>query len=275
MRGPVELLTRRIAELDGVTPLLAQPRPVALAIEDPELYTLLWQFADVMSRHTHTLMEHETEGRAIIDPLRADEMVAGSRLVTAISEYEPGLTSGPLQRDRQHWTAIAGREDLPHTPVEPAEDLFVVPSVGPDQECGIKPFDVGLYTSTSTTAGCSMWRVLISEDSGALHPRPWYTWKLEVNAKAVKVAEIASAQRWVHFISTYPWVHNGLVYPHWVKAAEDFDAVHIMLPTIAAAQGFHFRASGGVIPPAFWDVESTFWLRWRFSGARLVETCIS
>lgn len=62
------------------------------------------------------------------------------------------------------------------------------------------------------------------------------------------------------------------MYPDWTNIAREYDAVHITLPAIAAAQGFHLETPKGVIPPAFWDVETTFWLRWCFAGARLVES---
>ncbi len=50
------------------------------------------------------------------------------------------------------------------------------------------------------------------------------------------------------------------------------DVVHITPPAIVATQGFEFATPVGSIPPAFWDVETSFWLKRRFTGARLVET---
>ena len=103
-------------------------------------------------------------------------------------------------------------------------------------------------------------------------PQPWYTWELDVEGD-IKVAEIVSATKWVEFVCSYQRVSHGLVYPDWRKVALDFDAIHVTLPTIVAAQGFHFVCpSGDVIPPAFWDVETVFWLKWCFSGAHLVES---
>jgi hypothetical protein len=58
----------------------------------------------------------------------------------------------------------------------------------------------------------------------------------------------------------------------WGRVAQDFEAVHITLPVIVAAHGFNLPTpEGGVIPRAFWDVETAFWLKWCFSDARLVE----
>jgi hypothetical protein len=103
-----------------------------------------------------------------------------------------------------------------------------------------------------------------------VRPLPRYTWMLEIDMD-IKVAEIVSATEWVEFVSTHPETSDGFVYPDWVRIALDFDAVHMTLPVVVAAQGFHFSTPQGVIPPAFWDVEQTFWLRWCFSGAHLIE----
>jgi hypothetical protein len=54
--------------------------------------------------------------------------------------------------------------------------------------------------------------------------------------------------------------------------SQTFDAVHFTLPAIAAAQGFALMTGHGVIPPAYWDVETTFWIKWRLAGARMVES---
>jgi hypothetical protein len=60
--------------------------------------------------------------------------------------------------------------------------------------------------------------------------------------------------------------------PDWSAVSRDVDAVHVTLPAIVAAQGFGLRTARGITAPAFWDVESTLWLRWRFASARLLET---
>jgi hypothetical protein len=147
-----------------------------------------------------------------------------------------------------------------------------------------------------------MWRALLGLYCSSAHALPRYTWELEVDAD-IKVAEIVSVSKWVDFVCAYPrysedggpssrsariasaypdsvgtarkhsdWGSVPWVYPDWASVAREFDAVHITLPAIAGSQGFHFETPKGVIPPAFWDVETTFWLRWCFSGVRLVET---
>ena len=118
-----------------------------------------------------------------------------------------------------------------------------------------------------------MWREYLEPFRGStLYPLPWNTWEMTVDADNIRVAEIVSASKWVEFVETYATISDGLVYPDWVEIAREFDAVHVTLPTITAAQGFYFDAVQGLVAPAFWDVETTFWLRWCFSGARLIET---
>jgi len=91
----------------------------------------------------------------------------------------------------------------------------------------------------------------------------------------IRVAEIVSATEWVEFVETYPRVDGDLLYPDWEKSANEFDAVHFTLPAIAAAQGYYFHTYRGIVPPVFWDVETTFWLRWCFTGSHLVDTVAS
>jgi hypothetical protein len=135
----------------------------------------------------------------------------------------------------------------------------------------VKHVGVGLWTSTAAVAERSMWRAYLQRwRKSVVCPTPWHTWALLID-EDVKVVEITSAAKWVEFVCAYPQQMDGYLCPDWVKVAQEFDAVHMTLSAIAAAQGFNFSTPHGVIPPESWDAESTFWLKWRFSGARLVE----
>jgi hypothetical protein len=225
-----------------------------------------------MSEYTDASMDCGTGDWIKIDPTVADAVAATSRLLTDIAECEPSLISGPLQRDCQHWTRTGRNTLAPEsTPARPCAAKFIAPSASLNLKADVKPFDMGLYTSTATSAGCSSWRELFGPHGSMVYPWPWYTWELEID-KDVEVVEITSATKWVDFVCSYARTSDGGVYPDWVEVAREFDAVHITMPVIAAAQGFYFDTPQGVIPPAFWDVETTFWLRWCVSDARLVET---
>lgn len=266
----LELLSRRIGELDD-TPLWWQASENREAWDDGRRVCVwITHFTHVIRRYTDTFIDHEAGSDAMIDPAAADAMTASSRLLGDIAEHEPSLNVGPVQTHRQHWTRTA-RDALPSGEIEaPREGAFIAPSLDRDHKPDVKPFGLGLYTSTATSAGRSMWRVLVGPDSSMMYPHPWCTWELEVE-RDFRVAEIVSATKWVEFVCDYARVSDGFVYPDWGRVAQEFDAMHVTLPTIAAAQGFHFRTPRGVIRPAFWDVETTFWLRWCFAGAHLIE----
>jgi hypothetical protein len=265
----VDLLTRRIAALESTSGKDSLMN-AGLGRRDP----LIAEFAWVMSGHTETFMRFEAGSGAMINPAVADDIVGTSRLLQEIAEREPSLVTGTLRADRQHWTAIrhdGERADASRSAPRPSR--FILPSVAPTRRPTVKPVDMGLYTSTATSGGTSMWREYLEPfRESTLYPLPWYVWQLEVMGAGVTVAEIVSARMWVEFVEEYSRARDGLVYPDWGRIADDFDAVHLTLPLITAAQGFYLRSKGGVIPPAFWDVETTFWLRWCFPAAHLVET---
>jgi hypothetical protein len=272
MLSSTELLARRVTDLD------AFDNPEAKAGSEA-VCGLLTHFVHVLEGYTDTFMEYECD-EAIIDPEIADDLVAECRLLRAIEVHEPSLVRGPLLRHRQDWTCMGGgrrpsvSEGRPH---RPSEAGFVAPSTSLATHAVTKPTGIGLYTSTATSAGSSMWRELLSgylssaAAGSQLFPLPWVTWRLEQSPGAINVAEIVNARAWVSFVESYPSVAGGLVWPDWVRAAKDFDAIHITLPAIVAAQGFRFRIGPMTLEPAFWDVEQTFWLAWRFSGAQLLE----
>jgi hypothetical protein len=265
----LELLSRRIGELDAA-PLWQASENREVLGDGRRFCAQINRFMNVMRRYTDSFMDHEAGSGAMIDPIVADAIAASSRLLGYIAEREPWLNVGPLQVHRQHWTRTA-RDALPSGEIQaPHETAFTAPSLVSDHKPDVKPFGLGLYTSTAMSVGCSMWRAFLGPDSSMMWPQPWYTWVLKVE-RDIRVAEIASATKWVEFVCDYASVSDGFVYPDWVMVAQEFDAIHVTLPAIVAAQGFHFSTLRGVIPPAFWDVETTFWLRWCFSGAHLIE----
>jgi hypothetical protein len=138
----------------------------------------------------------------------------------------------------------------------------------------VKPSQFGLYTSTGTSTGPSMWRLLLGpRGSGGSWARPLgrYTWALDVEPNA-RVAEIVTASDWVQLVCAHPYRDGDRVLPNWADIAQRFDAVHFTLPVIAALQALSVRAGDAIIPAAYWDVETTFWLNWRFSGVHLLES---
>lgn len=263
MQRANELLLQRVTDLDTA--------PVRLGHEG--ICSLMLQFVDVIHLYTNTFMDGELGAEAHIDPEAADAIVAPSRLLAQIAEQEASLTGGPLRVDCQRWTRT-GKFNESAIPARkpPTRNEFVKPAPRPGRYNDVTPFDLGLYTSTATAPGWSMWQAYLESYRGSmLYPEPWYTWELQPDGDEVAVAEIVSATTWVEFVCAHGHGDGVSLVPDWAEVARKFDAVHVTLPAIVAAQGFHFKTPGGLIPPEFWDVESTLWLRWRFSGARLVD----
>ncbi len=117
-----------------------------------------------------------------------------------------------------------------------------------------------------------MWWEYIKRFPGpsSLFPEPWGFWALEVDQNAT-VLEVASARDWLSVVDAHPVHHRGFVYPDWTAIAARWDAVHMTAAAILATQGVCLRlADGSPVAAPFWDVESTFWLRWVFAGAERI-----
>ncbi len=249
-------LSRRFEELD------AEP---ATNSGQEKAASRLGHFVRVMSRWTDSLVETEVGAGAVVAPDRADALAGNSQLLAGIGELDASLATGPMSRAGQHWTP-GGQSALTGEP--PSEKRFIAPMAA--QPPAVKPFGCGLYTSTVTAAGVSMWRAFLGPGGSDRVPLPRFTWEMEIDGD-VNIVEIGSATAWVEFVNAHALVRGDQVYPDWIEITRSCDAVHFTVSAIAAAQGFCFNTALGTIPAAFWDVESTFWLRWCFSGCHSVE----
>lgn len=265
----ISALGERLSRLDAQISSLSSP------LDTP---SLLSHFAAIMGSITHTQLtaaaDVPLQRAPVLDPRVADEAVASSRLLEAISAVDEALTSGPLPVERQHWIAIArpsAGESLDRI-LTPAERRFI--SVSPDREMppSPKPFNVGLYTSTAPRGAPSMWRSYLGTYyDDALFPLPWRVWRLHPRPGEILIREITTARQWADFIDAYGILHGEYLYPDWGAAAAEYDAVHLTARAVVALQGFGLRTSRGLTAPAYWDIETTFWMRWCFDGAELAE----
>ncbi|WP_233601086.1 hypothetical protein [Micromonospora solifontis] len=248
------MLRRRVAELDATPP--ASPGP-----DDPRLR----HFLSVMQLHTDTRIEAEVGGPAIVGAAQADEIIGTCRLLADIRRNHPALVDGPLRRDEQTW--IGTSRQVP----ELAAHRFVAARDRKSEPPSTKPFGLGLYTSTAVSGGRSMWRAYLDNYHGSwLYPLPWYTWRLLATPDA-RVLEVTRARDWVAFLEAYPRVVERLVFPDWAAVAADLDGIHLTLPAVAAIQGFNLPSAHGLTAAAFWDLETTLWLRWCFSEPELSD----
>lgn len=223
-------------------------------------------FADVMSSWTDAVAEEWVDREIPIAPTVADGIVANSALLKEIVASDPCLVAGPMDRRKQRWTPT-GPAAL--TGEAPSRARFM--AVDQSRPVRVKPSQFGLYTSTGTSTGPSMWRLLLGPGGSPARPLGRYTWALDVEQDA-RVAEIVTASDWVQLVCAHPYLDGDRVLPNWADIAQRFDAVHFTLPVIAAIQALSVRAGDAIIPAAYWDVETTFWLNWRFSGVHLLES---
>ena len=83
---------------------------------------------------------------------------------------------------------------------------------------------------------------------------------------------MTTAAQWAELTLRYPVVNDDFIYPDWRAIARDWDAVHITIRAIAAIQGMRLQTSQGLLAPSYWDIETTFWLRWSFTEVTPVAT---
>jgi hypothetical protein len=257
--GPLAVARRRVGELD------AEPLPVVSFDADPRLV----RFAATMSAYTNTTELAPGGGALVIGAADADEVADTSRLLQEVVEQERELVHGPLERSRQQWIGVTrptrelGAEAPSSTQFVSARD-----APGPSGR-SVNPFGFGLFTSTRTRSGHTAWRSYLDlHRTSALYPLPWRIAELDVSPEA-RVVEITGARAWVDLLDRYPAIGaGGLVYPDWPRIARDVDGVHMSMRAIVASQGFNFRCACGLTAAGYWDVESTLWLNWCFTGTR-------
>jgi len=171
----------------------------------------------------------------------------------------------------QHWMCVnRGTSSWQ----QPDKRLFGVVEATLSIPPTVKPFDYGLYTSTPMMVGYGMWRLYLDQYYGsALFPLPWYTWQLTVPV-AARVVTVDDARGWIRLVASFPRVHDGWVYPDWAKIASRYDGVRLTFPAVIATQGIRFLTPHGPTAPGFWDVESTYWVRWPFTSAALITKTV-
>lgn len=264
MEGRAEL-ARRVAELDD-GPWYRRGEPTLL--DD------LSHVIEIVERITSAGTASDFKALPRASAAEADAIVSSSRVLARLEEALPEIVTGPLCRDTQYWMngGTSGRYRARREALDQAH--FVGALDAPEIELSTKPFFIGLFTCTGVLGTYGMWRLYLERYRGGAGPtdyeRPWETWAVEPEPDA-RVLEIASATHWVDFVTAYPRWGGRMLFPDWRAVAQHHDAVHMTLRAIMATQGIFFPTDTGEVVPTFWDVESTFWLRWCFRSAQLVE----
>ena len=244
-----------------------------VAALDSGLGTGLGEDVDQFIRVLSEVVSFGTETVSSMPRLRpadADGAISECHLLARLASAAPEIVNGPLARSRQYWISA---EKPPHLP--PNERELSVRHFRSAMEAppvlSTKPFGFGLYTSTGFGESQGMWRAYLDMYEASEVPPPvWYVWSLSARSDAA-VIEIASATDWAMFVDRFPIEDKGWIYPNWKAVAHAFDAVHVTVKAIAAIQGICFYTQNGVTAPTYWDVETTFWLRWPFETVGTAE----
>ncbi len=214
-----------------------------------------------------------TDGSAPFGPAspdEADQVVGRCALLARLEAAVPKIVVGPLDPYAQYWIGTGKPTAALTQGRRLTRRLFVPVAADRDIPVSTKPFSVGLFTSTGIAGNHGMWHTYLETAQSSLFPRPWHAWAVRPEPGA-RICEVATAKQWVEFVTRYISSHEGYLYPDWRSAAREYDAVHLTLRAVAAVQSMVFRSAAGVTAPAYWGVESTFWLRWCFQSSRLVS----
>jgi hypothetical protein len=268
--GDREYLVDRVRALDAAAGPASDGATRALgAPPDHEVGDEIGQDINAFIRVLRRVFHVEGVRTPVITSRDADAVVATSRLMARLGALAPQIVSGSLDRCSQYWISTEKFPWLKPRDPHLAADKFA--AIGNDIAPSTKPFYIGLYTYTGLAGSQGMWREYIERAvSGTGFERPWHVWKICASPSA-RVWEVNSASAWAELSMRYPLTANGLIYPNWPAIAEDFDAVHLTAMAVAATQGVRIRTEMGLIAPTYWDVESTFWLRWSFDAVSEVE----
>ena len=262
-------LLERVSALDANASLTDQYANVTENLSSQALGQVrqdLFEYIQVLRRVFYV----EEAWTPVVKAHDADEVIAGSRLLTRLGSIVPQTIDGKLDRSAQYWLSTAKFNW--NKPREPylSESNFV-DAENASIAASTKPFYVGLYTYTGISGSHGMWREYVERAvRGTGFERPWHIWKVQANPGA-RVWEVDSASAWANLNVSYPCIVDGLIYPDWFAIGAAYDAVHLSAMAIAAIQGVRISTSLGVIAPSYWDVESTLWLHWRLDDVSEVE----
>lgn len=226
---------------------------------------------DAIDEVAGTLQPDDGERHRLISAAEADVLMRSCQILRRLADSAPEITQPPVRLDSQYWVATGRPEFLPDPDRTPSRSSFIDVAWADPTVHATKPAKAGLFTSTGVLGTHGMWRVYLDMNQGSsLFPEPWYTWRMKVR-NDVTVREITSAADWVELVESYPATDGERLYLDWKRIAGDYDGVHLTLPAVVTIEGIPFATRNGITAPVFWGVESTLWLRWRFTEQSLCE----
>jgi hypothetical protein len=221
-------------------------------------------FIDVMAQVTSGYMMGHYGGIPAGNVKRLDAIVACCTLLERIHSQTPELMAKKAAPN-QLWTVTSGAAGSANrTRQRPPAGRFLLPTTTTTPSA--KPTYGGFYTSPRLPEeGTSMSLGYLRRWGGTLFERPWMTYALTPVQDAI-IFQICTGSDWQAHVERFPLKHGNFVYPDWRKIASAYDAVRIGLSSVVATQGVPLNSSLGLIAAAYWDVETTIWLRWRFAA---------
>jgi hypothetical protein len=223
--------------------------------------------------HTiRTLSEDETEPGDYLfaAAAEADEVIGSSTTLVRLSRAFEGRLASPGCPEAQLWLHTMPPSWLPVRTLE-LDSKFFVPPVTRALPPVVKPFGMGLYTSSELVSGTSAWSLRMADYAGSdLHPFPWLSYRLKGASK--NVLTVDSAQAWVDLVLSFPRHRDEhVIVPDWEGIARAYAGVRLTQRAVATIQRVHFPSPLGQVAGGSWDTETTLWLRWQFSDISLVS----
>ncbi len=193
-------------------------------------------------------------------------LAVGPRLAPSaraiLARPEAAWWFGPLDRQAQLSAVNPTGTTLPTPPIVPAGP----PSAW--ERYAQKPF-WGLYTSTEI-AGTSSFLTGAAAYAGDLGPfvYPVERYRFTVSA-AARVFTVNGPAAWHRLCATYAAPEPGgllgdLLVPDFAAVAREWDAVHLTLGGLLAADQVRVDGPAGSSELQGWNAEQTVWLRWVF-----------
>jgi hypothetical protein len=231
--------------------LAIQPRPQDIRdMSEAELYGSAVSTCIFMSPH-----------RGDYDSRRAELLAMAPRFVElakrVVSLPATATWWDPMDVDHQVWVSKSG--ERPNGDRMEIKFEQYLPEVTKPRQA--------IWTSSPVTGGLAAGWIEWLVSGEDQRPGPYSVWRMQVE-QPVRVFEIHSPGDWHRLAVKYAGALSGNERnPDWTLVCRDWDAVHLSVGGLLTTQAVTMESDAGTTTLRGWDVESTVWLRWAFTGA--------
>jgi hypothetical protein len=231
--------------------LAIQPRPQEIRdMSEAELYASAVSSCIFMSPHRPDYDSRLAELRAMAPRL--------AELANRVVSLPATATWwDPMGADHQVWVSKTGERPI----ADKMEIDFsqYLPEVTKPRQA--------IWTSSPVRGGLAAGWIEWLVSGEDQRPGPYSVWRMQVEKQA-RVFEVHSPGDWHRLATAYAGVSSGKEKnPDWTLVSTDWDAVHLSVGGLLTAQAVTMEDEAGTTTLRGWDVESTVWLRWAFTGA--------